>query len=162
VRQAKTYLLLSLFLGAITTARASSSLLGPWRRYQSPELGIELMVADNWPMSHIPNGLVFAMQSKPDPYVRVAIGKIQSTEELIRHVVAQRQQSGARVVQSHCRVGGYPAIQLDSQGPQGGYRDVFVSQGPNTFWIGFAADNPELWPTYSATFEIVLSGIRFI
>src|SRR5438552_2661271 len=78
------FLIVSVLAGAIP--RGQAALIGPWFRYQCDELGFQMPVASGWRVSSVPGGIVFAMQSNPEPYVRVAIGRLALDAEALRHL----------------------------------------------------------------------------
>src|SRR5688572_10761657 len=80
--------LLVLALGAVLSP-AYASLIGPWFRYECQELGFRIPVASGWRVTRVPNGIVFAMQSNPNPYVRVAVGRLPANQGGLDHVLAK-------------------------------------------------------------------------
>src|SRR4051794_21014168 len=74
-------MLSGLFLAFILMApqNAQASLVGPWFRYSRQDLGFQMPVSTGWMATPVPEGVVIAMQAKPDPYVRVAVGRIAGT-----------------------------------------------------------------------------------
>jgi hypothetical protein len=152
-------LFLSLLSGSYV---ARASLIGPWFRYDCNDLGFQIPVSTGWHMTQVPNGIVFAMQTRPDPYVRVAVGRIPfqggSVDELIRE-----QRPGVRGLQkTDCQVDGEKAIRVEGHGEDGPFMDLFVQKATYWYWIGFAADNQAPWPRYRKTFDIVLDGFHFL
>src|SRR4051794_13440952 len=76
-----------------------ASLIGPWFRYECPELGFRMVVADGWKVTRVPNGIVFAMQYQPSPYVRVAVGRMPLSREGLEGVLSaySREQKADRL-----------------------------------------------------------------
>ncbi len=150
-------------LFTLCASNAFSSLVGPWLRYDSPELGFQIPVSYGWKVTSVPNGIVFAMQHTPDPYVRVAVGRVEAQGQQAHEIIIQhwlrRQKSGA--VQKPAQIDGHKGILIEGQNEEGSYRDVFVMQDKYLYWIGFAAEKKDLWSDYSKTFDIVTDGFRF-
>ncbi len=162
---ARKPLQIALLLGCLVTpvTPAYTSLFGPWLRFQSRELGFEIPVAQGWKSTPVANGIVFAMQLQPDPYVRVAIGRLEGRDSVLDTIIDQELQkasgSGRR---SQCRIDGKDAVQVEGISPQGPFRDLFVKHKEYYYWLGFAADRQDLWSQYSKTFEIILEGFHFL
>jgi hypothetical protein len=152
-------LLFSVFLTLPQGAKAS--LIGPWFRYSRQDLGFQMPISTGWSATPVPDGVVIAMQAQPDPYVRVAVGRITGpTVESVIQEELRRSAPGSR--RTACRIDGQDAIQIEGNRPQGAFMDVFVQKGTYWYWIGFAADQKELWPQYRKTFDIVLDGFHFL
>jgi hypothetical protein len=153
------FILISLVLAA---TQGYSSLYGPWFRYDCDRLGVQIPVASGWRVTEVPNGIVFAMQSQPDPYVRVAVGRVPlGNDSLERMVNASARRSGEKS-RSILQIDGSEAIRVEGTDADGSFMDVFVRKGEYCYWIGFAADSREQWPQYAKTFDIVLDGFHFL
>src|SRR5262249_49726902 len=140
-----------------------ASLIGPWYRYESNELGFQIPVSAGWRLTPVPNGLVFAMQYHPQPYVRLAVGRVR-LEGTSLEQLSQQETHGSRthIQKTLCRIDGYDAVKLQGMDDNGPFMDLFVQKAPYCYWIGFAADRKDEWPQYAKTFEIILDGFHFL
>lgn len=140
------------------------SLFGPWRRYQSNDLGFEVPFVDDWQITPLKNCVVFAMQLNPDPYVRLAVGRIKATSDDFEHSVQAQltRLQETRLNQTRTRLGGLPAIRVEGVTANGRILDYYVDKGPYRYWISFIADRPELWEQYRQSFELILQDFRFV
>jgi len=112
----------------------------------------------------VPQGLVFAMQYAPQPYVRVAVGRMSLNPKGLDSIIASLQQGShsVRVQKDGYFVDGHKAVYVEGTDPEGPFRDVFIEKDGYLYWIGFSAERPDLWPQYTGTFDIILDGFRFI
>lgn len=153
---------LLLFPLVVNPGKAQASLIGPWFRFTCEKLGFQIPVATGWRMTEVPDGIVFAMQARPDPYVRVAVGRISAQDESVDDLIHAQRPGIRDLHRTECRVDGENAIQIEGRTEDGPFMDLFVKKASYWYWIGFAADNQQLWPQYVKTFNIVLDGFRFL
>jgi len=163
VKRSSVWALLAFsLLGSV--CRTEASLVGPWFRYPYEDLGFQIPVSSDWEMTPVDHGVVFAMQYAPDPYVRVAIGRVNAKDGDFEAMIASHLQQllPGQFRRAGCQVDGQNAVQIEGINEQGPFRDVFIERDRYVYWIGFAAERKDLWPQYSETFDIILQGFHFI
>jgi hypothetical protein len=154
---------LVVFLGWAGIGSSHASLVGPWFRYDCTELGFQIPVSSGWDAIPVPEGMVFAIQSMPNPYVRVAVGRMKMTDSALEPMIQEELRtalSDAR--RKSLKVDGQDAVSVEGMRKDGGFIDYFVKKEPYWYWIGFSADNKEQWPQYIKTFDIVVDGFHFL
>jgi hypothetical protein len=67
----------------------NATMFGPWFRYECEKLGFQIPVASGWKVTEVPNGIVFAMQYQPEPYVRVAVGRVPLGDDSLERRVKE-------------------------------------------------------------------------
>jgi hypothetical protein len=159
-RMLRSFGVISAMCLALATAHAS--LVGPWFRYDCQDLGFQMLVATGWKMTRVPNGIVFAMQYQPDPYVRVAVGRIPLGHNSLEALAGGARQLNSPNQVKHCKIDNHDAVRVETAGSDGSHMDYYVSRGKYAYWIGFAADRPDQWARYAQTFSIVVDGFHFL
>lgn len=151
---------MGLLVAALVVVEAS--LFGPWFRYECSKLGFRIPVASGWRVTEVPNGIVFAMQYQPHPYVRVAVGRVPLGNATLDSMADQDLRMAVDVRRTTLTIDGAEAIKLEGSDAAGPFMDLFVRKADFCYWIGFAADDKSLWPQYSKTFDIILDGFHFL
>jgi hypothetical protein len=153
-----------LFTTGSILPESHASLAGPWRRYRSSELGFQIPYVDDWHITPLKNCVVFAMQLNPQPYVRLAVGRISAGSKplvvSVREKLAGTGQSHLKL--SRCRFAGSPAVRVEGLTDGGRMLDYYVDRGAHRYWISIIADRPESWDDYAESFEIILNDFRFL
>lgn len=160
----KRLFLLSLALFLTSGDLAQSSIFGPWRRYRSETLGFQVPMVDDWRVTELKNCVVFAMQHNPDPYVRLAVGRMpagkNSFEQTVRQQLAHTEQSNFLMIATVFE--GYPAYRVEGNTANGRILDLYVDAGVHHYWISFIADQPDKWSQYAESFDLILRDFRFL
>jgi hypothetical protein len=146
------------------TPSGQASLYGPWVRYASRTLGFQTLCVSDWRVIPVPNGVVFVMQSHPEPYVRMAVGRIRAGSQEFESSIDSliRTEGRSKATKQLCRVGGRPAIAVEGPSKDGYSRDYYVDQGDSWYWISFNTTDPNLWPQYTKSFELILNDFKFL
>jgi hypothetical protein len=162
-RSIARFLLLFLVLSGFV-AECRATLFGPWRRYRNEELGFQIPYVDDWVITPLKNCVVFAMQLNPDPYVRLAVGRIPSSAETFERSVEEQlaRTHQLSLKRTRCELNGRPAIRVEGKTKAGHLLDLYVDRGDHRYWISIVADSPQDWETYSKSIDIILSEFQFI
>jgi hypothetical protein len=152
----------SLTLGLV--AESQGSLFGPWRRYRSETLGFQMPYVDDWQVTTLKNVIVFAMQGNPDPYVRLAVGRIPKSEDSFEASVTRQLERAHQdgLQKRRCQVSGFPAIRVEGDASDGRILDFYVDHGDYRYWISFLSDRADGWDAYRKSFELIVSDFRFL
>lgn len=143
---------------------AHASLFGPWRRYRNEDLGFQIPYVDDWVITPLKNCVVFAMQITPEPYVRLAVGRIHADQTDFEKSVAEqldRTQQGM-LARTRCQFNGWPAIRVEGDTAQGHVLDFYVNRGSYRYWISVMADGKTSWTDYSKSITIILNEFQFL
>jgi hypothetical protein len=145
-------------------SECTATLFGPWRRYRNEELGFQIPYVDDWVITPLKNCVVFAMQMNPDPYVRLAVGRIQSDRTLFEESVEEQlsRSNQSMLTRTRTELNGLPAIRVEGKTSTGHVLDYYVDRGDYRYWISVVADGPESWDEYSKSIDIILSEFRFL